>query len=155
MTGAQMDQQNFDDYLKNRYWDQINYYEVKAGHNQRIYRCLQWALIILAALTPALIEFNLNDLIGKGFGHIATLTSVIVVILTAALKTFKYQENWINYRTTCEALKKEIYLYDAGLSDYQQSDDREAQFIDRVEALLARENTIWLTVQKKKEQQKK
>jgi hypothetical protein len=90
-------------------------------------------------------------LIGEGFGHIATLTSVIVVILTAALKTFKYQENWINYRTTCEALKKEKYLYDAGLSDYQLSDDREAQFVEKVEALLSRENTLWLSVQNKKE----
>jgi len=150
-----MNPQDFDDYLKNRYWDQIRYYEDKAGQNQRIYRYLQWALIILAALTPALIEFNLNELIGDGFGHLATLTSVIVVILTAALKTFKYQENWINYRTTCEALKKEKFLYDAGLSDYQQSDDRQAQFVDRVEALLARENTLWLSVQKKKEDRKR
>ncbi len=102
-----------------------------------------------------MIELNLSSLFGEGFGHLATLTSVIVVILTAALKTFKYQENWINYRTTCEALKKEKYFYDAGLSDYQQSDDREAQFIDRVEALLARENTLWLSVQKKKEDIKK
>jgi hypothetical protein len=47
--------------------------------------------------------------------------------------------------------KKEKYLYDAGLSDYQLSDDREAQFIDKVEALLSRENTLWLSVQNKKE----
>jgi hypothetical protein len=145
-----MEQKNFDDYLKNRYWDQIKYYEGKAGQNQRTYRYLQWALIIFAALTPMLIEIKLDSLIGGGFGHIATLTSVIVVILTAALKTFKYQENWINYRTTCEALKKEKYLFDAGLSDYQQSDGRQAQFVDKVEALLARENTLWLSVQKKK-----
>ncbi len=59
-----MEQQDFDDYLKNRFWDQINYYEVKAGQNQKIYRYLLWALIILAAMTPALIEFNLNSLIG-------------------------------------------------------------------------------------------
>ena len=149
--GDQMEQNNFEDYLKSRYWDQINYYEDKAGQNQKIYRYLQWTLIILAALTPALIGINLNSLIGEGFGHIATLTSVIVAILTAALKTFKYQENWINYRTTCEALKKEKYLYDAGLSDYQLSDDPEAQFVDKVEALLSRENTLWLSVQKKKE----
>ena len=77
-----------------------------------------------------------------------------MAILTAALKTFKYQENWINYRTTCEALKKEKFLYEAGISDYQQSEDKEAQFVDRVEALLARENTLWLSIQKKKEDKK-
>ena len=102
-----------------------------------------------------MIELNLNKLIAEGFGHLATLASVAVVILTAALKTFKYQENWISYRTTCEALKKEKYLYDAGLGDYQPGEDREAQFVDRVEALLTRENTLWLSVQKKKEDKKK
>ncbi|UCD81394.1 MAG: DUF4231 domain-containing protein [Desulfobacterales bacterium] len=149
-----MDQQNFDDYFNKRYLDQIGYYEAKSGENQLIYRYLQWALIILAALTPALIELDLNTLFGKGFSHIATLTSVTVAILTAALKTFKYQENWINYRTTCEALKKERYLYEAGLGDYQNSADRQAQFIDRVEALISRENTLWLSFQKKKEEKK-
>ena len=150
-----MDQQNFDDYFNKRYLDQINYYEAKSGGNQITYRYMQWTLIILAALTPALIELDLNTLLGKGFSHIATLTSVTVAILTAALKTFKYQENWINYRTTCEALKKERYLYEAGLGDYENSDDRQAQFIDRVEALISRENTLWLSVQKKKENEKK
>ena len=43
------------------------------------------------------------------------------------------------------------YLFDAGLSDYQQSEDKQAEFIDRVEALLSREHTIWLSVQKKKD----
>jgi len=150
-----MDQQNFDDYFNKRYLDQINYYETKSGGNQITYRYMQWTLIILAALTPALIELDLNTLLGRGFSHIATLTSVTVAILTAALKTFKYQENWINYRTTCEALKKERYLYEAGLGDYENSDDRQAQFIDRVEALISRENTLWLSVQKKKENEKK
>ena len=35
-----MEQQDFDYYLKNRYWDQIKYYEDKAGQNQKIYRYL-------------------------------------------------------------------------------------------------------------------
>ena len=150
-----MNEQQFAEYLENRYWDQVKFYDSKAVRNQAIYRRMQWALIILAALTPVLIQIKQASIFGINFGFLATITSVIVVILTAALKTFKYQENWINYRTTCEALKKEKYLFDAALSDYQQSEDREAQFIDRVEALLSREHTIWLSVQKKKEEVKK
>ncbi len=92
--------------MKNRYWDQIQFYERKAQQNQKIYRRMQWGLIILAALTPVLIQIKQVSVIGIKFGFLATLTSVIVVILTAALKTFKYQENWINYRTTCEMLIK-------------------------------------------------
>ena len=33
VSGDQMEQNNFEDYLKSRYWDQIKYYEEKAGQN--------------------------------------------------------------------------------------------------------------------------
>jgi uncharacterized membrane protein len=44
------------------------------------------------------------------------ITAVLVAILATSLKTFKFEqfeENWLNYRTTCEALKKEIHFYSA------------------------------------------
>jgi len=79
-----------------------------------------------------------------------------VAILASVLKIFKYQENWINYRTTCETLKKELYFYDAGLNDYSSSKDKEAHFVERVESLISRENTLWLSIHKeeKKARQK-
>jgi hypothetical protein len=68
-----------------------------------------------------------------------------VAILTAGLKAFKYQENWINYRTTCETLRKEKYFYEAGLGEYASAEDKEALFVDRVESLISRENTMWVS----------
>ena len=81
---------------------------------------------------------------------VAVVISALVAIGTSVLKTFKYQENWINYRTTCETLRKEIHYYNASLNDYNFSNDPMALFVERVEALISRENTLWLTVQKKK-----
>ncbi len=142
-----MDQDNFSDYLSERYEDQIGWYDRKAADNQRIYRRLQWSVVVLAAITPVLIELDLDELI-KGLGHTATLTSAVVAILTAGLNTFKYQEHWINYRTTCETLRKEKHFYDAGLGDYRAADDREALFVDRVESLISRVNTMWVSTHK-------
>jgi hypothetical protein len=99
-------------------------------------------------MTPALIELDLNELIGNGFGHLATVTSVVVAILTAAMKTFKYQENWINYRTTCEALRREKFFYDGGIGEYQNTLNKEALFIERAEGMMSRENTLWISAQK-------
>jgi hypothetical protein len=143
-----MEDSNFSKYIEDRYFDQINWYDGKAQENQTKYRRLQWTLIILAAMTPALIELDLNELIGSGFGHLATVTSVVVAILTAAMKTFKYQENWINYRTTCETLRKEKYFYDGGIGEYRSAANAEAIFIERVESVIARENTLWLSAKK-------
>ena len=142
-----MDQNAFSNYLENRYEDQITWYDGKAAENQRIYRGLQWSVIVLAAITPVLIELDLDGLI-QGLGHVPTLTSAIVAILTAGLSTFKYQENWINYRTTCETLRKEKHFYDAGLGDYGKPGNKEALFVERVESLISRENTMWVSTQK-------
>ena len=84
----------------------------------------------------------------SGFSHLPTLTAVAVAILTTGLKTFKYQENWINYRSTCETLRKEKRFYDAGLGDYGNTKDKEALFVDRVESMISRENTMWVRTHK-------
>ena len=60
------------------------------------------------------------------------------------LETFKLQENWINYRTICETLRKEIHYYNAGIGEYEHTDNKKKMFVQRVEAIISRENTLWL-----------
>ncbi len=105
-------------------------------------------MIILSAITPVLIEIDTDLLPSELFGRLALLTSLSVAILTSALKTFKYQENWINYRTTCETLRKESYFYEAELGEYRDAERKESLFVDRVENLISRENTMWVSTQK-------
>lgn len=116
-----------------------------ATKNQIIYRWLQWSVIVLAAITPVLIELNLDIVWAPGFAHVPTATATVVAILTAGLRTFEYQENWINYRTTCETQRKEKYFYEVGLREYGSAEDKEALFVDRVESLISRENTMWVS----------
>jgi hypothetical protein len=142
-----METEDFQKYLKERYEDQINWYDKKSAWNQKIYRRFQWTVIILSAVTPVLVAIEETR-------WFAVVISALVAIGTTALKTFKYQENWINYRTTCETLRKEINFHNAGLGDYRDSDDREALFVERVESLISRENTMWLTTQRPKEGKK-
>lgn len=77
-----------------------------------------------------------------------------MAIGTIILQTSKYKENWINYRTTAETLRKEIHFYRLGSGDYRDSEDREALFVERVESLISREYTLWLTTQRPKEEKK-
>jgi len=141
-----MDKEKFDDYLKSRYLKETDWYDKKAIWNHRAYEILQWATIILSASTAVLV------VIGNGsLKWIAVGIAVLVAISTSALKTFKYQENWIGYRTTCETLRKEFHYYEAGIHGYENVVDKEALFIDRVESLISRENTLWVTTHDKNE----
>lgn len=142
-----MNQNEFDNYLKQRYEPQIAWYDSKAIANQRQYGTLQWGVLILSAVTPVLVAVG-----GEWQRWSAVVVSALVAIGTAALKTFKYQENWINYRTTCETLRKEIHFLNAKAGDYREVNDPLARFVERVEALISRENTLWLSPQAKKEE---
>jgi hypothetical protein len=137
-----MNDQEFEKYLKERYYPQIDWYDKKAKQNKFMYTLFQWILIILTAITPIIIALDLAK-------PIQIVITSFVAILTTGIKTFKFQENWINYRTTCETLKKEIHFYSAGIDDYAGVKDKEAKFVESVESLISRENTLWLIISKK------
>src|SRR5437868_12934644 len=109
-----MDKAVFDEYVENRYKKQMAYYANTSSKNQKKYKLFQWILIILSAVTPVLAAMN-----GLTLSHeeqiytigsqvlqvLLVVVSSIVAILTTGLKTFQYQDLWVNSRTTYEQLK--------------------------------------------------
>ena len=137
-----MDDQAFQKYLEERYKPQIAWYSKQSRSSKKWYSLLQWGLIVLAALSPILIA--LGGPITTWERGLALTVAVLVAILSSVLKTFRYEENWLNYRTTSETLKKEIHYYTARIDPYQHAENPKTLFVERVEALISRENTLWL-----------
>jgi hypothetical protein len=153
-----MNDEAFNRYLKERYQGELRWYDKRSARNKRIYYWVQSVVIGLAAITPAFAGTGL----AKTGEHVwaiwlTMVCSILVAIGTALLKTFKFQENWLNYRTTAETLKKEMVSFDTETGDYLGLDvvDRRALFVERVEAVISRESTLWLTTQRKKDKEKK
>lgn len=141
-----MNQEEFKEYLKNRYCDQIKWYDEKATYNEKMHKSLETIVIILAVITPILLVLDVCRY--EWLRWVACGLSGIVAMVASLVRALKYHENWINYRTTCKTLRKEIHYYDAKLYDYRDAEDPEALFVERVEALISRENTLWLVSQK-------
>lgn len=145
-----MDITAFNDYLEKRYFDQINYYEKASGKNKKQYKNFQWILIILSTLTTILAALPQNQF---KIQYVVVATAAIVTILTAGLKTFQYQELWVNYRSTIEQLKPEIYYYKFNVGEYgQEGVDKESLFVSRVEQILNKEHDVWPVAKKVKDQ---
>ena len=140
----------FEEYLKERYQDQIEWYSKKSSQNKRYYQRFQWIIIVISASLPGRIL-----IIPAKWEFITVLFSVVLAITTAAVKTFRFQENWINYRTVAEALKKEKHYYNAGAIEYATAENKKQLFVERVEALISRENSLWMVVHRKKEDEEK
>jgi hypothetical protein len=134
-----MDQETFKDYVENRYKNQVAYYSRSSAKNQNRYKQCQWILIVLSAATPILAAFDPQKMQLP-----VVIISAIVAILTAGLKTFQYQELWINYRATNELLKPEVYYYKFGVGPYaEEGIDKETLFVSRVESILDKEHVNW------------
>lgn len=134
-----------DSYLSERFENQIQWYDDRSRRNKLHYHIAQWGAIIVSASLPVLIV-----VVPENLKIISIVPSVVLAITTTALKTFKFQENWLSYRTIAESLKKEKHYYNFGANGYDADEDRERLFVERVEALISKENTIWLETHRKK-----
>ena len=55
--------------------------------------------------------------------------------------------SWITYRSTCESLKHEKYVYLGKAGPYAGSADAHAVLADRIEALVSQEHAKWASGQ--------
>jgi len=144
-----MDSQQFERYLNDRYLDQFNYTDRKAVALKRKYSRMQGTVVVLAAMTTVTAAIgSVDGIVGTVGQWAAVVVSALVTIISGLLATFKYKEEWLNYRAAAEALKREQYYFQARVGGYKTADDPEALFVRRVEATLASENVEWLGIQR-------
>jgi len=129
--------------------DQIAWYDLKSASCQRWYKRLKITEIAFAAVIPLLAAFN--------FPHALIVTGtlgVFVTIFEGLLQLNQYHENWIRYRSACDALKHEKYFYLAAAGPYASTDKPRALLAERVEAIVSQEQAKWATVQQQEPQGK-
>lgn len=135
------------DYPKERLEDQIDYYNNSSKRNQRKYKYLKLAEIVCAASIP--VGIGLAELVGNvpfwpaALRGLSAALGALVAVVSGAMAAYKYQENWLAHRTTCEMLTHEKYFYETGCGPYQGAEDRLSLLVNRVEELISQENTNW------------
>ena len=128
-----------DDYIKERLEDQITWYSSKSSENQKRYKVLRISEIVAAAIIPFIA--GMGDKIGFG-NWIVGILGVIVAVTAGFIALHKNHELWIQYRTTCEQLKHEKYLFLTACEPYN-GEDAFKNLVARVEGLISRENSAW------------
>ena len=68
---------------------------------------------------------------------------VLIVVLEGLQQLQQYQENWISYRSTCERLRAERFLYLSRAGPYSGGGG-DALLAARVEGLVSQENAAWV-----------
>jgi hypothetical protein len=125
--------------------DQIAWYDRKSLSSQRIFKRTKIVEIVAAALIPFLAALG-----PKEFPWSPWLTGALgvsVTVLEGVLQLGQYQQNWIAYRSTCESLKHEKYLYLGKAGPYVSAPDPHSLLAERVESLVSQEHAKWASAQ--------
>ena len=96
-----------DEYIKSRVDNQINWYDQKSASCQRKYKLTQTIEIVLAALIPLLSAYSKDCVL---IALIVGALGAAIAIIESLTKLYKWHENWIEYRTTCELLRYQKHL---------------------------------------------
>jgi hypothetical protein len=121
--------------------NQIDWYGRKSAYNQRQFKLVKVGQIVVAALVPVLAAIA-----GAPRWTLGAL-GAIVVILEGFQQLFQYQQNWITYRSTCEALKHEKFLYLCDAGPYAHTRAKDRLLAERVEGLVSQEHARWTSGQ--------
>jgi hypothetical protein len=70
---------------------------------------------------------------------------VLIVVVEGFQQLNQYHQNWTTYRSTCEALKHEKYLWIATAGPYAAAENSHALLAERIEAIIAQEHTKWVS----------
>ena len=119
---------------------QIAWYSAKSRRNQHMFKALKVAQIVIAALIPVLAAGDATNWVLGALG-------AAVVVLEGVQQLFQYQQNWVSYRSTSEALKHQKYLYLSRAGPYATAQRPEAMLAERVEGLVSQEHAKWTASQ--------
>jgi len=127
--------------------DQISWYDKKCLFNKHWFYSLKIIEVFIAASIILLPSFDSPKIV-------ISLTGVLIVLIESLQQLFQFQHNWITFRTTCENLKHEKYLWEAKAGPYSGQGDTSPTLADRIESLISQEHSKWIAGQEKVNQNK-
>ena len=122
--------------------NQIDWYDRKSQSAQKRYKLLKLVQVVAAALLPLLPVF--------GIPHpekVSAVLGLVILIIETVQQLNQDQQNWIAYRSTCETLKHEKYLFLSNAGPYMDAEKPLVLLADRIEGLISQEHAKWVSVQ--------
>jgi protein-S-isoprenylcysteine O-methyltransferase Ste14 len=116
--------------------EQIEWYDRNAASNQKWFKVIKVVQVVLGSLVPVVATAG-------GARWVLGALGAGVVILEAVQQLFQFHRNWISYRATCEALRREQHLCLVGAGVYAKARNPVVMLAERLESLVGRETAEW------------
>ena len=121
-------------YIAERFNDAISWYDTKAVWAKARYQLMRAATVVGSALVPVLVNLISVDKFEIPIRVVTTIISIAVVILVSLEGVFHYREQWVNYRSTEQFMRKEYFLFTTREGPYVDKPAGEAYtlFVERI-----------------------
>ena len=130
--------------------DQIGWYDKKSASNQSWFKRIKIIELIAAALIPLLAGFSTTSPQYTTYYAIITGSlGALIVLLESVQGLYQFQSNWISYRSSCEGLRHEKYLWLAKAGHYADAKEPDRMLAERVESIVSTEHAKWVSAQEK------
>ncbi|HSY67390.1 MAG TPA: DUF4231 domain-containing protein [Edaphobacter sp.] len=126
--------------------DQINWYDRRSRSSQVGFKALKIITIAIAAL----ITINPLFVPSQQAARVAAVMGALVLLCEGIQQLNQYQANWISYRSTCESLKHEKFLFLALSGPYASTENPQNLLAERIESLVSQEHAKWASAQEQK-----
>lgn len=123
-----------------RLLEQIDWYDRGSRRNQRWFKRLKMAQIILAAGIPVAAAASAPSVV-------VAVAGALIVVLESVQQLQQYQQNWTQYRATCERLKHERFLFATLAGPYGRAPRPAGLLAERTEGLVSQEQAAWTSHQ--------
>ncbi len=122
--------------------DQLGWYDQKSGENEKHYKQIKVAQLVLAGSIP--VVALVDGLWGR---WLTAILGASVAILEGLQQLGQYNNLWVSYRSTAEQLKHEKYLFLARSGPYSDTEEEEAlkRLAERVEERVSTEHAKWVS----------
>ncbi len=122
---------------------ELYFYSTRALIYKRVFMSLSLFTVLMPAVVTGLSSFaSINPLYVK---ILITVFSAISTVSAGILGIFKVRDHWINYRTNCERLKREIILYTQKIKPHENLSAEQSYklFLERCEGIIGDERSHW------------
>lgn len=126
------------DYIEQRVKPERDWFDRKARKNRVNYYLWQTLTIITAALVPVFSSVDEPN------GVLIAFLGGASAIFAGFLSLFKFQENWVKYRSTCEDLKSHLAQFSVFEGAYHNKHTAFALLVENCERILGAERGQWM-----------
>jgi hypothetical protein len=119
------------------------WYGKKARRNRSIYVAFKIVQIVMAASIPVISV----AVAGEVQRWTVAILGALIGVIEAVLQLGQFQQNWLTYRATREALRREDFLHSAKAGPYSGGTNTDVIYVERADAIISGESAKWIASQ--------